>query len=132
MNLYLNFISYLAVALLLMLLGILLFVITTPKLKELTLIGMKNVSAALSLGGKMAGLALVLGAAAEYSVSLLDMAIWGAIGILSQIILYFLAEAVTIRYSIRQAIEEDNRAVGITLFSLSLSIGWILAKCLSY
>jgi putative membrane protein len=132
MNLYLNFISYLTVALLLLLLGILLFVITTPKLKEFTLIGKKNVSAALSLGGKMAGLALVLGAAAEYSVSLLDMAIWGAIGILSQIILYFLAEAVTIRYSIRQAIEEDNRAVGITLFSLSLSIGWIVAKCLSY
>lgn len=112
--------------------GILLFIISTPKLKEFSLIGEKNATAAMSLGGKVIGLALVLGAAAEYSVSLIDMAIWGVIGILSQIIVFILAEVITIRYSIQQAIEEDNRAVGIMLFSLSIAIGWIVAKCLSY
>ena len=132
MNLYVNFASYLGVALLLILVGTVLFIVSTPKLKEFSLIAEKNVTAALSLGGKMVGLAIVLGAAAEYSVSLLDMAIWGGIGILSQIIVFFLAEILTIRYSIHKAIEDDNRAVGIMLFSLSLSIGWIVAKCLSY
>jgi len=131
-NLYVNFASYLGVALLLILVGTVLFIVSTPKLKEFSLIAEKNVTAALSLGGKMVGLAIVLGAAAEYSVSLLDMAIWGGIGILSQIIVFFLAEILTIRYSIHKAIEDDNRAVGIMLFSLSLSIGWIVAKCLSY
>lgn len=132
MNLYVNFASYLGVALLLMAFGILLFILSTPKVKEFSLIGEKNAAAALSLGGKIAGLALVLGAAAEYSVSLLDMAIWGAVGIISQIIVFVLAEVITIRFSISKAIEEDNRAVGFILFSLSLSIGWIVAKCLSY
>lgn len=132
MNLYINFASYLGVALLLMAAGILIFVVSTPKVKEFSLIREKNATAALSLGGKMVGLALVLGAAAEYSVSLLDMAIWGAVGIISQIIIFFFAELITIRFSISKAIEEDNRAVGIMLFSLSLSIGWIVAKCLSY
>lgn len=132
MNLYVNFASYLGVALLLILIGTVLFIVSTPKLKEFSLIAEKNVTAALSLGGKMVGLAIVLGAAAEYSVSLLDMAIWGGIGIISQIIVFLLAELITIRYSIHKAIEEDNRAVGIMLFSLSLSIGWIVAKCLSY
>jgi putative membrane protein len=132
MNLYLNFASYLGLALLLIIAGILLFILSTPKLKEFSLIGKKNVTAALSLGGKIVGLAIVLGAAAEYSVSLLDMAIWGAIGIVAQIIVYILAEVITIRFSISKAIEEDNRAVGILLFSLSLSIGWVVAKCLSY
>ena len=80
----------------------------------------------------MVGLVIVLGAAAEYSVSLLDMAIWGGVGIVSQIIVFILAEVITIRFSISKAIEEDNRAVGIMLFSLSLSIGWMVAKCLSY
>lgn len=132
MNLYLNFASYLGVAVLLMIAGILLFTLSTPKLREFKLIAEKNVSAALLLGGKVIGLAIVLGAAAEYSVSLVDMVIWGAIGIIAQIIVFILAEVITIRFSIAKAIEEDNRAVGVMLLSLSLAIGIMVAKCLSY
>jgi putative membrane protein len=131
-NLYLNFASYLGLALLLLLIGTILFEISTTKVKEFKLIGQYNVTAALSLGGKVFGLAIVLGAAAEYSISLLDMAIWGGIGIISQIIAFFIAEIITIRFSISEAIQKDNRAVGVVLFTLSLSIGWIVAKCLSY
>ncbi|MGN7402509.1 DUF350 domain-containing protein [Cytobacillus praedii] len=132
MNLYINFASYLGVALLLLVVGVILFTISTPKIKEFRLIAEKNITAALSLGGKILGLAIVLGAAAEYSVSLIDMLIWGCIGILSQIIVFILAEVITVRFSIQKAIIEDNRAVGTLLLSLSLAIGWIVAKCLSY
>ena len=132
MNLYLNFLSYLGVALLLLAAGIALFAISTPKLREFKLISEKNSTAAMSLGGKIVGLSIVLGAAIEYSVSLRDMVIWGVIGIVSQIVVFLLAEVLTIRFSIHQAIEEDNRAVGIMLVSLSLAVGLILAKCLSY
>ncbi|MBT2693733.1 DUF350 domain-containing protein [Bacillus sp. ISL-55] len=132
MNLYLNFAAYLGLGLLMLTAGVGLFVLATPKIKEFELIGKRNTTAALSLGGKMLGLAIVLGAAAEYSVSLLDMAIWGSIGIFTQIIVFFVAEVVTVRYSLQKAIEEDNRSVGVILFSLSLSVGWIVAKSLSY
>ena len=132
MNLYINFASYLGVALLLLIAGMILFTISTPKLKEFRLIGEKNVTAAMFLGGKIIGLALVLGAAAEYSISLVDMVIWGAIGIVSQILVFIIAELITIRFSITKAIEEDNRAVGTMLLSLSLAIGLVIAKCLSY
>ena len=132
MNLYINFLSYLGVAIGLLVVGVVLFTISTPKIKEFKLIAEKNVSAAMLLGGKVMGLAIVLGAAAEYSISLMDMAIWGVIGIISQIIVFTLAEVITIRFSIQKAIEEDNRAVGTILLSLSLAVGWIVAKCLSY
>lgn len=132
MNLYMSFLFYLGVALLLLVVGVVLFTVTTPKIKEFQLIAEKNVTAAMSLGGKVIGLAIVLGAAAEYSVSILDMTIWGMVGILSQIIVFFLAELITIRFSIHKAIIEDNRAVGTMLLSLSLAVGWIVAKCLSY
>lgn len=132
MNLYINFASYLGIALLLLIAGMILFTLSTPKLKEFRLIGEKNVTAAMFLGGKILGLAIVLGAAAEYSISLVDMVIWGAIGIISQILVFLIAEVVTIRFSITKAIEEDNRAVGTMLLSLSLAIGLIIAKCLSY
>ena len=132
MNLYINFLSYLGVAIGLLVVGVILFTISTPKIKEFKLIAEKNVSAAMLLGGKVIGLAIVLGAAAEYSISLMDMAIWGVIGIVAQIVVFILAEVITIRFSIQQAIEEDNRAVGTMLLSLSLAVGWIVAKCLSY
>ena len=132
MNLYINFLSYLGVAIGLLVVGMVLFTISTPKIKEFKLIAEKNVSAAMLLGGKVMGLAIVLGAAAEYSISLMDMAIWGVIGIVSQIIVFILAEVITIRFSIQKAIEEDNRAVGTMLLSLSIAVGWIVAKCLSY
>lgn len=132
MNLYLNFGIYLLTALLLLLVGVFLFEKSTTKLQEFTLIAEKNLSAALSLGGKLMGLAIVLGAAAEYSVSLLDMVIWGAIGIAAQIVSFILAEVITIRFSIQKAIEEDNRAVGFMLLSFSIAVGWVVAKCLTY
>ena len=132
MNLYMNFLAYLGVAMLLLIVGMVLFTISTPKINEFKLIAEKNVSAAMLLGGKVVGLALVLGAAAEYSISLIDMAIWGAIGIVAQIVVFIIAELITIRFSIQKAIEQDNRAVGMMLLSLSIAVGWVVAKCLSY
>lgn len=131
-NLYVSFAAYLGLGLVLLTAGVGLFVLATPKIKEFELIGKRNITAALSLGGKMLGLSIVLGAAAEYSISLLDMAIWGSIGIFTQIIVFFVAEVVTVKYSLQKAIEEDNRSVGVILFSLSLAVGWIVAKSLSY
>lgn len=132
MNLYVNFLIYLGVALLLLLIGMILFEKSTTKINEFQLIREKNISAALSLGGKLIGLAFVLGSSIENSISLLDMVIWGAIGIVAQIITFIIAELVTIRFSINQAIKEDNRAVGVILFALSISVGWVVAKCLTY
>lgn len=132
MNLYMNFLAYLGVAMLLLIVGMVLFTISTPKINEFKLIAQKNVSAAMLLGGKVVGLALVLGAAAEYSISLMDMAIWGAIGIVAQIVVFIIAELITFRFSIQKAIEQDNRAVGMMLLSLSIAVGWVVAKCLSY
>lgn len=132
MDLYINFSLYLLVSLGLLLVGIFLFEITTTKVKEFQLIAEKNLTAALSLGGKLLGLAVVLGSAAENSVSLVDMAIWGGVGIVAQIIFFILAEVLTIRFSIENAIKEDNRAVGFMLFSLAIAVGWVVAKCLTY
>lgn len=132
MNLYVNFAAYVGVAVALLIIGMLLFMVSTRNIRELQLIGEKNVAAALLLGGKLVGLAIVLGAAAEYSVSLLDMVVWGAIGIVAQVVVFVVAEVATVRFSIEKAIQDDNRAVGTLLFSLSLAIGWIVAKCLSY
>jgi len=131
MDLFLNYLSYAGLGFLLLLIGFALFELST-KTKELNLIAQGNVAAALVIGGKLFGLAFVLGSAIANSVNLIDMVIWGAIGIVSQIILYVLLELITIRFSIKDAIEKNNTAVGTVLLLISLSVGWVIAQCLTY
>ncbi|MFP3727544.1 DUF350 domain-containing protein [Priestia filamentosa] len=131
MNLFLNFLMYLGVGCLLLLIGTLVFVITTKE-REFALIKEKNTAAALSLSGKIFGLAFVLGSSVANSINVLDMIVWGIIGILAQIIVYYIAELVTVKFSISKAIQDNNNAIGILLFTLSISIGWIIAQCMTY
>jgi putative membrane protein len=131
MELFLNFLLYAGAGLALLFVGLLLFEATT-KTKEFQLIGKGNQAAAMSIGGKLLGLAFVLGSAIANSLSIADMLIWGAVGIAAQIVFFYLAELITIRFSISKAIEEDNKAVGIMVLLLSLSVGWVIGQCLTY
>lgn len=131
MELFLSFLSYLGAAIVLLVIGTALFEIST-KAKEFKLITQGNQTAALVLGGKVVGLALVLGSSIAHSISMMDMVIWGAVGIVSQIVLYYIAELATVRFNINKAVEDDNKAIGILLFLLSISVGWIIAQCLTY
>jgi len=131
MDLFLNYFSYAGLGFLLLLIGFALFELST-KTKELKLIAEGNVAAALVIGGKLFGLAFVLGSAIANSVNLIDMVIWGSVGIVSQIVLYILLELITLRFSIKDAIEKNNTAVGTVLLLISLSVGWVIAQCLTY
>jgi putative membrane protein len=127
----LDFLIYLAVSLALLLVGLFLMEITT-KVKEFALMAKGNKAASYVLGGRLLGLAIVLYSALANSISLIDMVIWGAAGIAAQIIVFYLAEWLTPRFNVSQSIEEDNRAVGLFLLLLSVSIGIVIAGCLTY
>ncbi|WP_423801107.1 DUF350 domain-containing protein [Neobacillus sp. SAB-20_R2A] len=126
-----DFLLYLAVSLGLLIVGLFLMEVTT-KVKEFSLIAKGNKAASFVLGGRLLGLAIVLYSTAANSVSLADMAIWGGIGILAQIIVFYLAEWLTPKFNVNQSIEDDNQAVGLFLMFLSVSIGVIIAGCLTY
>ena len=53
----------------------------TTKVKEFSLMANGNKAASYVLGGRLLGLAIVLYSALANSISLLDMVIWGAVGI---------------------------------------------------
>ncbi|MCH6265609.1 MULTISPECIES: DUF350 domain-containing protein [Neobacillus] len=126
-----DFLLYLAVSLGLLIVGLFLMEVTT-KVKEFSLIAKGNKAASYVLGGRLLGLAIVLYSTAANSISLADMAIWGGIGILAQIIVFYLAEWLTPKFNVTQSIEDDNQAVGLFLMFLSVSIGVIIAGCLTY
>ncbi|MDF2789945.1 MAG: hypothetical protein K0S80_3043 [Neobacillus sp.] len=128
----LDFLIYLAVSLALLLVGLFLMEITT-KVKEFALMAKGNKAASYVLGGRLLGLAIVLYSALANSISLVDMIIWGAVGIAAQIIVFYLTEWLTPRrFNVSQSIEENNTAVGLFLLLLSVSIGIVIAGCLTY
>ncbi|WP_342429818.1 DUF350 domain-containing protein [Neobacillus sp. FSL H8-0543] len=126
-----NFLLYLAVSLGLLLVGLFLMEITT-KVKEFSLMAKGNKAASYVLGGRLLGLAIVLYSSLANSISLIDMILWGSIGIVAQIIVFYLAEWLTPHFNVNQSIEEDNQAVGIFLMLLSISIGIVIAGSLTY
>ncbi|EEL12303.1 hypothetical protein bcere0015_14490 [Bacillus cereus BDRD-Cer4] len=104
----------------------------TTKVKEFKLMAQGNKAVSYVLGGRLLGLAVVLYSTAANSISLLDMISWGAVGILAQIIVFYLSEWLTPRFNINKSLEEDNQAVGIFLMFLSISIGIVIAGCITY
>ncbi|WP_273123812.1 DUF350 domain-containing protein [Metabacillus sp. HB246100] len=130
-ELFLSTLSYIGVAALLLLIGIILFEVTT-KNKEFELIKNGNKAAVYAFGGRILGLAIVLYSAIANSVNLFDMVIWGSLAIVIQIVLFYLAELLTPKFNITKAIDEDNQAVGLFLLFLSVSIGLLIAASLTY
>lgn len=127
----LNFLAYLGTGIFLLVIGLVLMEITT-KNKEFRLMANGNLAASYVLGGRLVGLAVVLYSSAANSISLADMFLWGGIGVLAQIILFYVAEWITPHFNVTQAIDDDNRAVGFFLMLLSISIGIVIAGCLTY
>jgi putative membrane protein len=127
----LNFLAYVGVALLMWAIGIFLMEITT-KNKEWDLIKNGNKTASYVFLGRIVGLAIVLYSAISNSISLIDLLIWGAIGIIAQIVFFYLAEWLTPKFNITKAIDDNVESVGILLMGLAISIGIIIAGCLTY
>jgi putative membrane protein len=136
-----NFLTYLAVTLPLMGLGIFVFAVTTPY-KEYDLIreGARTddpqkvaaaKAAAHDLGGKIIGLALVLASAIFHAVSLWDLVIWGIVGTVFQVLVFYLFEWIT-PFKVVSEIPKGNISVGIFTSRLSIAAGLLMAALISY
>ena len=130
-GLLINYLIYFGLSAALMALGIVIFVFTT-KTKEFRLIGQGNKAAGIVIAGRTIGLAIILYSAIANSVSLTDLAVWAGVGIVTQVIANLLAEVLTPGFHIAEALEKDNAAVAIALFGMFVSIGLIIAGCLTY
>jgi putative membrane protein len=123
------FLLYLAVSLAMLTLFIVIYIWITPY-HELKLIRDGNVAAAASLSGTILGFVVPLGHAVALSVNLADMALWGLIALVVQLLVFF---AVTrIIPGIARDIPAGKVAPGILLGALSLGTGILNAACMTY
>lgn len=141
MSSLLNFLMYLGVTVPLVGIGILFFNLTTPY-NEFHLIrdgadtsdpskAAAAKAAASDLGGKIIGQVLVLASAVYHSLGLLDLVVWGLIGVAFQILVFYLFELLT-PFKVVAEIPKGNVSVGNFSFCLSVASGLLLASLISY
>jgi putative membrane protein len=123
------FLAYLAVAL--VLLGAFMYVYTriTPW-DDFGLIRAGNMAASFSFTGAVLGFIAPLASAVQHSANLVDMAIWGLIALLTQIVAFVAVKL--IMPSITREIPAGNGAQGFFLGSLSLAVGLLSSACMSF
>lgn len=129
-NLYVNFLVYAGSALVILAV-IILLVELFARNKLFNLIKAGNVSAGIVLAGKLIGAAITMAFVISNSVDLLDMVIWSVIGLLAQIIAFYLYELLTPKFSVYQAIEDNNISAAIVSLGISLAVGLVIGGCVT-
>jgi putative membrane protein len=123
-----NFLIQVGVALTIFAVGLVIYVLLTPH-KELALIRNENPSASLAFGGVIVGLAIPLGAALANSSSIVELAIWGTITVLIQLITFRIVDVLL--NQLPRRIADGDVAAAIFLMAVKLGVGIVLAGALS-
>ncbi|WP_119681357.1 DUF350 domain-containing protein [Indioceanicola profundi] len=119
---------FLGTGVILIALAVAIYVMITPY-REITLIREGNSAAAISLGGTVIGLSIALFSIASGTYDVLDLALWGAVALASQIAVFVLVSFKLPGF--RQGIESDRVGYGITLGAFSIAMGILNAGSLS-
>jgi putative membrane protein len=125
-----SYLLFEAVMLGFLLLFILAYTAVTPY-RDLALVRQGNTTAALTLGGAMIGFALPLTSVASHTTSIVDLAVWGVIALVSQLLVYVIGSRVLLP-DFRAGVEADRTAYGVLLGSLSIAVGLLNYGSLTY
>ncbi|TCP69632.1 DUF350 domain-containing protein [Baia soyae] len=138
---FINFLTYLGVSIPILILGVVVFAVTTPYpefqlLKEASQMDdaskvAAGKAAAYDLSGKILGLTIVLASAILSSQNLVDFIIWGVIGVVFQVLVFYLFHLIT-PFSVIKEIPKGNVPVAIFSSRISLISSLILAASIYY
>lgn len=124
-----NFLIYFAAAIALMAAFLVVYINITPY-QEISLIRANNMAAAVSLAGSLLGFALPIANVIAHSDTLLDLALWGLVAGVVQLVAYRIARLTLPQLD--QDIPAGRMAPAIFLATLSITVGLLNAACLSY
>ena len=123
------FLAYFAVAMGLLVLFLLVYLNVTPY-QEVALIRAGNAAAAVSLAGALLGFAMPVANVIAHSDTLIDLAAWGVIAGVIQILAYLVTRFTLPQLT--QDIPSGRIAPAIFLAVVSLTVGLINAACMTY
>ena len=123
-----NFVRYVVVGFALAGLFLFVYVVITPW-REFALIRAGNSAAATALVGALLGFCLPLANTIAHSVSLTDVVLWALVALVVQVIVH-LGLRLMLPH-LKQAVEANEAAAGITAGGFSVCFGLINAACLT-
>src|SRR5687768_299150 len=123
------FALYFVCSLALLGLFLVIYVRITPY-REFALIREGNAAAAASLSGAMIGFVIPLARSISQSANLADMALWGVIALVVQLLVYFIATR--LMPGIVGDIPAGKVGPGVFLGALSIATGILNAACMTY
>ena len=123
-----NFVRYVVVGFALEGLFLWIYVLITPW-REFALIRAGNSAAAVALVGALLGFSLPLANTIAHSVSLIDVVLWALVALVVQVGVHIALRL--LMPQLRQAVEANEAAAGITAGGFSLCFGLINAACLT-
>lgn len=97
---------------------------------ELELIRANNTAAAISFGMALMGYSIPLSSAMRYAANVYDIAIWGVIALIVQIMIYFVVRLVL--PDVSQRIEQNEHAAAIFAGAAAIAGGTLNAVAMSY
>jgi putative membrane protein len=123
------FVAYLAVGIVYFVGFIVAYIWITPQ-REIALIRDGNIAAAISLGGAAVGFVLPLASAIAHAVSLTDVALWGLVAWVVQLLAHFVLRLVF--HDLRGRIEANTQSVALFVAIIAICIGTINAAAMTY
>ena len=123
------FLAYFVLGLVILALFGFVYSAVTPQ-RELTLIRSGNGAAALAFLGAILGFSLPLASAAANSESIVDFVIWAVIGMIVQLLAFFIAT--TTMKGMPARITGGDMAAGAWGGGIALAVGILNAACMTY
>ena len=124
-----NFLAYLGTAIVLLVAFMAIYLYVTPY-DKINLIRANNVAAAISLSGAVLGFAMPIANVIAHSDTLADLAVWGVIAGIVQLLAWMVARVALPR--LKEAIAAGQVAPAIFVAALSITVGLINAACMTY
>ncbi|MBM7649428.1 putative membrane protein [Bacillus ectoiniformans] len=131
MNPFLLTFLYFVIAIAVVLVGVVIFELLTKKYKDWHEIHEANSAVALSIGGKIIGICIILSFSIFHNDTIAETAIWGGYGVVLQMIAYLLFELFTRNFSVEEQLKERNLAVGIISFCVSVGLAFVIGASIS-
>ena len=124
-----NFLAYLGTSIVLLVAFMAIYLRVTPY-DEIALIRGNNTAAAISLSGALLGFAMPIANVIAHSDTLLDLAVWGIVAGIVQLLAWGVARVTLPR--LKEAITAGLVAPATFVAVLSVTVGLLNAACMSY
>ncbi|SHN05746.1 DUF350 domain-containing protein [Gracilibacillus kekensis] len=122
---------YFVVSIIIVLIGLTIFEWLTTKYKDWDQVKNGNQAIALSISGKIIGICIILAFAIYHSIDVVETLIWGAYGVVLQLIAYLIFEGLTRKFSVEEQLKEKNIAVGIISFGVSVGLAFVIGASIT-